>query len=84
MMDLRVFMSTSTFGLRASCNATECRNNELGSLKCGLYLAGAQMEGFTSMGPCHLDIEKWRYLCSACSHCKPNKEKYTMFESFVV
>ena len=43
-----------------------------------------QMEGFTSMGPCHLDIESWRCLCSACSHCKPNKDKYTMFESFVV
>ena len=34
-----------------------------------------QMEGFTSMGPCHLDIESWRCLCSACSHCKPNKDK---------
>ena len=43
-----------------------------------------QMEGFTSMGPCHLDIESWRYLCSACSHCKPNKDKDKMFESFVV
>ena len=43
-----------------------------------------QMEGFTSMGPCHLDIQSWRYLCSACSHCKPNKDKDKMFESFVV
>ena len=42
-----------------------------------------QMEGFTSMGPCHLNNQSWRYLCSSCSHCKPNKDKYTMFASFV-
>ena len=43
-----------------------------------------QMEGFTSMGPCHLDIHRWRALCSACSHCVCNKDKDKMFESFVV
>ena len=43
-----------------------------------------QMEGFSSGGPYHLNnTHWWRRLCSACSQCKPNKDKDTLLRAFV-
>ena len=43
-----------------------------------------QMDGFSSGGPYHLsNTHWWRRLCSACSQCKANEDKDTLFRACV-
>ena len=42
-----------------------------------------EMEGVSSGGPHHLSNTWWRRLCSACSQCKANEDKDTLFRACV-